>query len=227
MNPSDVLCRLDELIHSRSILGHPFYVAWQRGGLTREQVALYASMYYGHVAAFPGYLEAVIERATDPVIRAELARNLADELLEPQPHRELWLDFAEALGLDRVKVASEAPHAATMAPIAIFERLTRDDTASALAALYSYESQQPEVSSQKMDDLRRHYGVRTRKALAYFDLHATMDVEHRRGEREALARCLEAGACGDNLLRAASNGLQAYWQLLDGICEESGLSAAC
>jgi pyrroloquinoline-quinone synthase len=226
MNPSDVLCRLDDLIHSRSILGHPFYVAWQRGELTHEQVAIYASMYYAHVAAFPGYLEAVVERATDPVIRAELARNLADEL-GPQPHRELWLDFAEALGLDRIKVASDAPHVGTTAPIGTFERLTREETASALAALYSYESQQPEVSRQKMDGLRQHYGVRTCKALAYFDVHAAVDIQHCRGERDALARCLGAGASGDHLLQAASDGLQAYWQLLDGICEEAGIPAAC
>ena len=227
MNRSDVLYRLDELIHSRSILGHPFYVAWQRGDLTREQLAIYASVYYSHVAAFPSYLEAAIERAPDPVIRAELARNLADELLAPKPHRELWLDFAEELGLDRLTVTSQAPHPATTALIGTFQRLTSGETASALAALYAYESQQPEVSRQKMDGLRQHYGVRTRKALAYFDVHATMDTQHRQGERDALARCLEAGACGDDLLRAASDGLRTYWQLLDVICEEAGLSTAC
>jgi pyrroloquinoline-quinone synthase len=227
MNRSDVLHRLDELIHSRSILGHPFYQAWQRGELTREQLATYARVYYPHVAAFPSYLEAAIERASDPVIRAELARNLADELQEPQAHMELWLDFAEELGLDRMAVASQAPYAATTAVIGTFRRLTNEVTAHAVAALYAYESQQPEVSSQKMEGLRQHYGVETRKALAYFDVHATMDTGHRQGERDALARCLDAGASGDNLLQAASDGLDAYWALLDGVCAEAGIATAC
>ena len=227
MDRSDVLCRLDELVRSRSILGHPFYQAWQRGDLTREQLAVYARVYYPHVAAFPGYLEAAIERAPDPVVRAELARNLADELTEPKPHMELWLDFAEELGLDRLEVTSQTPRPATANVIGTFQRLAREDTAGALAALYAYESQQPEVSRQKMEGLRQHYRVETRKALAYFDVHATMDTEHRQGERNALARCLDAGASGDNLLQAASDGLDAYWQLLDGVCEEADIAAAC
>ena len=227
MNRSDVLSSLDELIQSRSILGHPFYQAWQRGDLTREQLAVYARVYYPHVAAFPGYLEAAIAHAPDPVVRAELARNLADELAQPKPHMELWLDFAEELGLERLEVASQTPPAATAAVIGTFQRLTGENTANALAALYAYESQQPEVSRQKMDGLRQHYGIESPKALAYFDVHATMDTEHRRGERDALARCLEAGASGENLLDAASDGLQAYWQLLDAVCEEAGIPTAC
>ena len=227
MNRSDVLCRLDELIQSRSILGHPFYQAWQRGDLTREQLAVYARVYYPHVAAFPGYLETATCRASDPVVRAELARNLADELAEPKPHTELWLDFAEELGLDRLEVMSQTPHAATTNVIGTFKRLAREDTAGALAALYAYESQQPEVSRQKMEGLRQHYRVETRKALAYFDVHATMDTRHREGERDALARCLDAGASPDNLLQAAGDGLQAYWQLLDVVCAEAGIPTAC
>ena len=65
-----VLRRLDDLIASRSILEHPFYVAWTAGTLSREQLAAYAESYYPHVAAFPGYLEQAAANATDAVVRA-------------------------------------------------------------------------------------------------------------------------------------------------------------
>jgi pyrroloquinoline-quinone synthase len=40
--------------------------------------------------------------------------------------------------------------------------------AEAVAALYAYEAQVPEIATTKIDGLRRHYGVITAKGLAYF-----------------------------------------------------------
>jgi pyrroloquinoline-quinone synthase len=226
MTHGDVVEQLDKVISSRSILGHPFYVAWRRGELTREQLRTYATLYYPHVAAFPGYLAAAIARADDPMVRSELERNLADEVSHPKPHSELWLDFAEELGVDRRTVASDPPCPSTAAAITTFTRVAATGTPAALAALYAYESQQPEVSREKCEGLRGHYGVCSDRALAYFQVHATIDVEHRQGERQALTRCLAAGASADALLRAADEGLSAYWQLLDGIHEKAGIAMA-
>ena len=44
MKTQNVLNQLDQLIRSRSILMHPFYVAWQLGDLTAEQLAIYAQV---------------------------------------------------------------------------------------------------------------------------------------------------------------------------------------
>lgn len=224
MNRFELLNSLDQLIAARSILRHPFYVAWEQGRLTRDQLAAYARVYYPHVRAFPGYLRAALADAEDPAVRAELEANLADEISNPKPHAELWLDFAAALGLDRQAVAAAEPAPAARAAVETFERLARRDAASGLAALYAYESQQPEVSQSKLAGLRERYGIRDDAALAYFDVHATADVRHRQGERDALARCLEAGADPDALVGAAGEALDAYWALLDGVCEEAGVS---
>jgi pyrroloquinoline-quinone synthase len=221
MKPEAVLVQLDRLIESRSILEHPFYVAWTHGDLTRDQLSTYAAAYYPHVAAFPGYLRAAADAADDPVVRAELLRNLDDEISRPKPHGELWLDFASGLGLDRAAVASEPPRAYARNAVDTFKRLTSGSSAPALAALYAYESQQPGVSRQKADGLLRLYGVGDPEALRYFEVHAEADVRHREGERAALRRCLEAGAPADVALGAAEGALVAYWGLLSGICEEA------
>jgi pyrroloquinoline-quinone synthase len=221
-----VLDRLDGLVDSRSILGHPFYVAWHRGELSRAQLATYARVYYPHVAAFPGHLEEALGRATEPAVRDELARNLADELGRPAPHPELWLDFAEELGLDRDQVVADPPHPAAERMINTLRSRASGSTAGALAALYAYESQQPEVSDTKMEGLERYYDVSSQKGLAYFAVHATLDREHREGEREALGCCLDQGADVDEVLGAAEDALAAYWQLLDGVCEEAGVPMA-
>jgi pyrroloquinoline-quinone synthase len=224
MTLHDTLDSLDRLIQSRSILEHPFYVAWRRGELSRDQLATYARVYYPHVAAFPGYLRAALDVASAPIVRDELARNLADELSNPKPHPELWLDFAEDLGLDRAAVAGAEPRPAARRIVATFDRLARGESAGALAALYAYESQQPEVASQKADGLRRYYGVERAEALAYFEVHAVADREHRRGERRALEHALAGGTVSPDVVpEAAGEALDAYWGLLDGVCQDAAI----
>src|SRR5437016_5495578 len=104
MRTEETLRALDELIRERSILQHAFYRAWQRGELTRSHLATYSRVYYPHVAAFPNYLENAISCAEDFSTRRTLEDNLLDELTNPAPHPELWLDFATAIGQDRDKV---------------------------------------------------------------------------------------------------------------------------
>jgi pyrroloquinoline-quinone synthase len=224
MRPDETIRCLDELIQSRSILAHPFYVAWQRGELTREQLGTYASFYYPHVAAFPGYIERAHDRAANPLVREELEDNLADELANPAPHHELWLDFAEEFVVDRAALTAAQPRPAAAAIVETFNARTSADTAGALAALYAYESQQPEVAKQKVAGLRERYGVTNAKSLAYFEVHAQSDVRHSEGERQSIMRCLADGASHESVLESASEALDAYWGLLDGICEEAQIS---
>ena len=227
MNNEQTLRRLDELIQSRSILQHPFYRAWQRGELNVGQLAVYAKSYYPHVASFPDYLRSAIAASRDAGIRANLESNLADELSNPAPHHELWLDFAAGLGVDRNDVIAAAPTAFASSTVGTFNRLAAGETAGAVAALYAYESQQPAVSKTKMDGLRMHYGVSGTRVLAYFEVHAEKDVEHSEGERQALLRCLETGSREDVVLGSTSDALEAYWGLLNGICKEAGIDAKC
>ncbi|MGE0159567.1 MAG: CADD family putative folate metabolism protein [Gemmatimonadales bacterium] len=223
MDSSAALRELDAFIRDRSILRHPFYQAWERGELTREQLATYARIYYPHVQAFPGYLEAAIGHASNEAIRAELADNLADELADPAPHDELWLDFAEGVGADRAAVLSAAPRPAAARVVQTFRSLAEASLATGLAALYAYESQQPEVSETKAHGLRAHYGIQDAKTTAYFTVHQAADVRHRAGERAALVDCLEAGTPPDVIREAAGRALDAYWGLLDGVCEDAGI----
>ena len=214
---------MDHLIRERSILQHPFYRAWQRGELTSDQLATYSRVYYPHVAAFPRYLKNAINCASDSVIRSALEQNLDDELTNPAPHPELWLDFAVATGQEGQAVKCAEPVPKTADTIATFDRLTSRDIASGLTALYAYESQQPEVAAEKLRGLRDYYGIHSPQALGYFAIHATADVEHRAAERSAIRRCLDSGTSPGIIMNAAEEALAAYWNLLDGVCEESSL----
>ena len=223
MTTEKALRALHDLIRERSILQHPFYRAWQRGELTSDQLAAYSRVYYPHVAAFPRYLKNAINCASDSVIRSALEQNLDDELTNPAPHPELWLDFAVATGQEGQAVKCAEPVPKTADTIATFDRLTSRDIASGLTALYAYESQQPEVAAEKLRGLRDCYGIHSPQALGYFAVHATADVEHRAAERSAIRRCLDSGTSPGIIMNAAEEALDAYWNLLDGVCEETSL----
>ena len=223
MTSDEALHLLDKLISTRSILEHPFYLAWGRGELTKAQLATYARVYYPHVLAFPSYLRNVIQCANDVKTRQELENNLADDLGSPPPHSELWLDFAEAMGAERAAAKDSSPSSKAAEAISVFEQLTARDCASGLSALYAYESQQPSVAEEKIRGLRLSYGIADSKALRYFTVHATADVEHRRAERASLARCLHNGEPVEKIMVAAAESLHAYWGLLDGVCDEAGV----
>ncbi len=226
MNIEAVLEAIDAKIASRSILTHPFYVAWQRGELSREDLRAYAVDYFPHVAAFPGYLQTAIDRTDNNLVRAELTDNLHDELYEPEAHPLLWLDFAQGMGATRRDVTAAQTTEKTAQTVAAFERCAARSDASALASLYAYESQQPEVARQKSDGLKDTYGIEDDKTRAYFEVHAEADIEHRQGEREALAHVLEQGgpSAADDALAATDEALDAYWTLLDGVCDRIGLN---
>jgi pyrroloquinoline-quinone synthase len=211
---SQIVDRIHSLVAQRRLLDHPFYNAWSRGELTREALQRYAEQYYHWVYAFPTWISAAHSNATDFGMRQELLANLMDEEQGSENHPELWLRFCDALGLDRDRVTSAALLPETSAAIAAMRRVCRDEPAVAgVAALYAYESQQPEVMRVKREGLRDQYGVAA--GHDYFEVHERLDVEHSEAERAMIA----AHAAGHEaaIEPAVQTALDATYALLDGI----------
>lgn len=209
-----VMTTIDSLIAGRRLLDHPFYTAWSKGELSVDALRRYAEQYYHWVLAFPTFLSAVHANCHDVEMRQAIVRNLMDEELGSSNHPELWLRFCEGLGLTRQAVRSVALLPETRQAIATFRRICRESPSVAgLAAIYAYESQQPEVMRSKRDGLTTFYGVMT--GHEYFEVHETLDVEHSASERQAVER-LAAGHEAD-VLAGVRAGLDATYVLLDGV----------
>ena len=95
------LDEIDNDIAAKHLLKHPFYLAWTRGELSKQALADYARQYYHHVAAFPTYLSSVHADCDDQDTRKQLLNNLIDEEAGSPNHPELWLRFAQGLGLSQ------------------------------------------------------------------------------------------------------------------------------
>jgi pyrroloquinoline-quinone synthase len=215
---------IDQQIAAKHLLTHPFYLAWTRGELSKEALTDYAQQYYHHVAAFPTYLSAVHAQCDDQPTRKEILKNLIDEEAGSPNHPELWLQFAESLGLtcDEVRAAEKQPE--TKALIDTFRAVCGEQpTADGLAALYAYESQIPAVSESKIDGLKKHYGFNDPKGYEYFTVHVEADREHSAAERQMLNQHVNdenAPSVKDSVDRV----LSALWNLLTGVCQRHAIA---
>lgn len=158
--------------------------------------------------------DARVVDAIDVPTRQAILENLIDEERGPENHPELWLRFCDALGLDRDDVRRAELLPETRDALAAMRSVARDMPApAAVAALYAYETQQPEVMTAKREGLRDLYGVTS--GHDYFEVHERLDVEHSAGERALLAR--QAAGYEAQIEAAAQAALDATYTLLDGI----------
>lgn len=207
-------------VMQHSMLKHPFYVAWSEGKLTKEVLQEYAKQYYAHVRAFPTYVSAVHSHCDDLETRQLLLENLVEEEQGTENHPELWLRFAESLGVTREEVKNAALLPQTKQSVARFKQLTQSaDYREGLAALYAYESQIPEVAQTKRAGLKEFYGIDDERGVSFFRVHESIDLLHKEVEQRILAKECTAPADKERVTAAASEGAKALWSFLDGVTE--------
>ncbi len=186
--------RIDEARARWNVLDHPFYLRWERGELSRDELAFYAGEYRHAVVAL-----------ADAAVSGGDAAHAAEE----KAHIALWDDFAAALDapLDRRPRTETSDCAAAW---------RRDDALEARAVLYAVESGQPGISRTKLEGLIGHYRfTRQSPGTLYFELHAERDTEHAAASRRVLEATRPEDA--DRLVGAAEAALQGNWRLLDGV----------
>jgi pyrroloquinoline-quinone synthase len=185
----NVIAAIDAARERWNVLEHPFYVRWERGELSRDELACYAGEYRHAVVAL-----------------ARAARTAQLHAEEEASHIALWDDFASALGGEKRQPLPETRCCASAWAAA-------DDEPGAAAILYAIESGQPAISETKLTGLVSHYGFTAGSpGTAYFELHAERDHEH-----AAEARARLEGQDDARLVALAESALAGNWALLDGV----------
>jgi pyrroloquinoline-quinone synthase len=224
---------LDQRIARHDLLCHPFYVAWTKGQLSKDDLRAYAQQYFHQVAAFPEYLETFESRSQNysPALSQIVAQNRAEEegadSPDGRPHAEMWLDFAEGMGAERATVGATTPLPEVESLVSTFQQIVREGSATeALAAFYAYESQVPSIAKEKARGLTEMYGAE-QSTCAYFTHHQTADVYHSLVWSDQLEK--EVGndpELRERALQTAETIAQALWRALDGIDLERVARAA-
>lgn len=201
----------------QSILAHPWYQRWEMGEVSHAALIHYASEYYWQVSRFPRYLSALHSQLEDLGDRQVILANLSDEENPEEPHPELWLDFAEALGADRRQIRQSMPGAAARALVGEFQSLVTSSPEEGLGAILAYESQVPEVARFKEQALKAYYLSPERQALGtrFFSVHQSADPWHTE-ELEALVKKLPEEK-RQKAQQAADRACGALWRFLDAM----------
>jgi pyrroloquinoline-quinone synthase len=134
------LSAIDRIIEDRHLLRHPFYERWQKGKVSRDVLREYAKQYYAYESKLPAFLETAMTHLEEGPAKEAVAANLADESGMPEPHPELWLRFADALGLSRDDVLSAELTPRTVNLVETYASLCERGADEALSALYAYEA---------------------------------------------------------------------------------------
>ena len=218
MSANQLLDKIDAAIAEKNLLQHPFYQDWQAGRLSRESLQLYAAQYYRHVEAFPKHLRVLAARA-DETLQPVVVDNLAEEENPARPHPQLWRDFASTLGVSEDDITTSPSLPGTQNVVHTFRDICANrSVAEAVAALYAYESQVPEIASTKIDGLQRFYGISDAKGTAYFSVHQEADKAHREAWRGWLVRnAAKAGVSEEQILASTQDALNALWGALDAV----------
>lgn len=206
---------IDGAIEELSMLKHPFYQAWSCGELTKEDFHSYAAQYYFLENHFPRFLSRVHSNVEKSEIRREILENIIDEERGDDNHQELWLRFAEGLGMTREEVLNADIAPKTQEAIDMLKGLCANENyAVGLAALYAYESQLPKVAETKIKGLKEFYNMDDKRSLEFFEVHKEMDKWHSAVERKLVE---QSGATPESVKSAAEMGAKALLTFLDGV----------
>ena len=218
MNTTSFIDQLDAKIEKKHLLHHSFYQAWNAGELSKETIQEYAAQYFQHVSSFPRYLSAIHSNCDDIKTRQILLENLVDEEKGPENHPELWMRFAEGMGNSRSKVNNTTAMQEVNDLVKTFTKLSKDEQYHVgLAALYCYESMQPEIAETKKDGLQKFYGINDEEALKFFTVHMHADKWHREVVRNLLIELSTSDENQKEIMEAVDSALLALNNFLSGM----------
>ena len=210
--------QVDAQIENHHLLNHPFYQAWSAGELDVTVIREYASQYSKHVSLFPRYLSSIHTNCDDIHVRQVLLENLVDEEMGTENHPELWMRFAEGMGNSRNNVKKTVAMEETRQLVNTFMKLSKEQRYHiGLAALYCYESMQPEISETKKDGLKKFYGIDDEKTLKFFTVHMHADKWHRKVLRKLIAELNDSKEKQAETMAAIDEALHALNNFLTGM----------
>lgn len=211
---------LQAVVAEKHLLTHPFYVAWTEGKLTREHLREYAKQYFHHVLAFPTYISAIHYNTPHLSVRQELLENLVGEEQGEKNHPALWRNFALALGATEAELEETPLLETTRNLINTFREVCLQSPFYAgMAALYTYESQIPEVATVKIDGLKQFYGMDNPADYEFFTVHQVADVYHTESTAQLIEEYAVTEAQQAEVVQTAKTAADALWRFLDGIYE--------
>ncbi|MHB8702416.1 MAG: TenA family transcriptional regulator [Nitrososphaerales archaeon] len=203
----------DEIVEKKSLLKHPFYRMWSRGELTMDHLSGYSKEYFALVKAVPDIVSAIGSKAPTTQMKRVIAQNLTEE----QSHIALWMKFASSLGISETELANFKVSRKTQSAVSKLKKLSLLSFEEAICSMYAYESALPKISRTKREGLKSFYGLDSKDATTYFDVHEEADVRHAAVWRKFMKSIPKERR--ERALRAVESSMRAQNKILDSVMD--------
>jgi pyrroloquinoline-quinone synthase len=220
LSPDDLVARLRAEGVGRYHDQHPFHQRMHEGSLTREELQRWTLNRYYYQTRIPIKDAIIVSKSEDPGFRRAWIRRIHDHDGQSDSGDDgglaLWLRLAEAVGLDRARVAAcrDVLPGVRFACDA-YVALCRESPLVVAVASSLTEMFAPDLMSRRIASWQQHYPWVGAEALAYF--RARVPRARRDGE-EALAFVVAhatSRALQEECVAALVKKTEILWHLLD------------
>ena len=211
---------------------HPFFQRLEKGEVPLPVVKAWTKQFYPWLASVPiamaeRYSNCSWDPENDPyrrMILDQLVEEAGDPKGKAPGHPELWLRFAEGLGVPRTEVRSAPLLPSTMVAIDDFLYTNRVNPFYVSAA-GSSEPPNVELCARLLPAFRGHYHV-DEPHLEYYNLHVVADVEHSEWIGQIVAGFARSPEIRKQMWDQMLRGFSIHALLVDGVLAAANGSGA-
>ena len=223
MNTDQLVKDIEKAVSKRSLLEHPFYLAWSAGKLTKEELVGYAKEYYWAARHVPAVMKAIIAHIPETMDKKTRA-TFAEHLKEEREHIALWKRFGKSLDISGRELDAYVPTKTVQKAVTNMIETAGASFEEGIAAMYAFECDLPAISRSKIAGLKKFYKMKSEDAQIYFKEHIK-EEKHLRFWRRLLRGMPATKRAA--ALKAAKNTVDAKNGVLDGVVEKYCAGMVC
>lgn len=199
LTPDELIEELQNALQTRYPRPHPIRQLLLSGRLTREQLQWWAKNQFHEFRNIHRFFGVRYQKCPVPELRRMLLENMVEEEGEDlfggryPSHRELWVRFAEGIGIPRDEILAYEPLPGIRAALEMYVALVQQSHwAVAIGTGLVFEGGGPKRMAEERRALERHYPWIPSQALDFFRVHEYHDEGHGTMVTEVIKRyCME------------------------------------
>jgi pyrroloquinoline-quinone synthase len=185
LQPDELIADLQRVLQQRHPKPHPIRQLLLSGRLTKEQLQGWAQNQFHEFRNIHRFFGIRYQKCPIPELRRMLLENMVEEEGEDlfggkyPSHQELWLRFAEGIGIQRDDLLNYEPLPGIRAALEMYVSLVQQSHwAVAIGTGLVFEGGGPKRMGEERQALERHYSWIPPAALDFFRAHEYHDEGH-------------------------------------------------
>ena len=138
--------------------------------------------------------------------------------MKKREHIQPWLDFSSGLGLKEDQVSEYSGESKVKDAVKKLDKLSSNSLMNGVSMMYSFEKQLPEISTTKIEGLKKFYDISDENAINYFKIHEKVDIKHAKLWEDIILNNRER--YHDEIYKASVKSLEAQNEILDVVYDK-------